>query len=89
MSTTTDTSIKLTLGYDNTDFTRTMSMSVDDSITAATVKQKIWDINDSISGGTADDLKNFLLADDYDGTNGRFAGITAAQINTIEETTIF
>ena len=84
-------SIKLTLGYDQSEFTRNMTIgNVADSIASdsATIKQKIRAINASIAGGTDDGLSDFFRADDYDGTGGTFSGITAAQIVSTEVTVI-
>lgn len=83
--------IKLTFGYDGSDFTRNLTLNgVDASIVAApaTVVNKIKGINASIAGGTDGGLNTFFLADDYDGTDGKFSGITAAQIITQEVTNI-
>ncbi len=84
-------SIKLTLGYDQSEFTRKMTIgNVADSIASdsATIKQKIQAVNASIAGGTDDGLKDFFRADDYDGTGGKFSGIVAAQIDSTEVTII-
>ena len=84
-------SIKLTLGYNQSEFTRNMTIgNVADSIASdsATVKEKIRAINESIAGGTDDGLVDFFRADDYDGTGGTFAGITAAQIVSTDVTVI-
>ena len=83
--------IKLTFGYDGTDFTRNLTLNgVESSVTAApaTIVTKIKAVNASIAGGTDGGLGTFFLADDYDGTDGKFAGITAAQIITQEVTNI-
>lgn len=87
MSTTA--TLRLTLAYNNSDFTRNYSMDVAETIAPAAVKQKIWDINDSIAAGTDDGLSTFFLADDYDGTNGTMKAIKAAQIETTTENIIF
>lgn len=84
-------SIKLTLGYNQSEFTRNMTIgNVADSIASdsATIKEKIRAVNESIAGGTDDGLVDFFRADDYDGTGGTFAGITAAQIVSTEVTVI-
>ena len=84
-------SIKLTLGYNQSEFTRNMTIgNVADSIASdsATIKEKIRAVNESIAGGTDDGLFDFFRADDYDGTGGTFAGITAAQIVSTEVTVI-
>ena len=77
-------SVKLTFGYDGSDFARIYSISVADSIAAdhTTIKSKIKAVNQSLAGGTAGGLDEFFLADDYDGTNGKFTAITAAKIVT-------
>lgn len=83
--------IKLTLGYDQTDFTRKITLgNVDDSIASdsASVKAQIQAINASIAGGTDGGLSTFFRSDDYDGVGGTFAGIVAAQIDSTEVTNI-
>lgn len=83
-------SIKLTLGYEGTDFTRNLTISgVADSI-AGDAKAKIKALNASIVGGTDGGLSTFFRSDDYDETEGigTFAGVTAATIVTTETTHI-
>lgn len=83
--------IKLTLGFDQTDFTRKITLSnVADSIASAsgTVKAQIQAINASLAGGTDGGLSTFFLSDDADGTAGTFTGIIAAQIDSTEITNI-
>lgn len=65
---TTDYSVKLTLGYEGTDFERAMTIKGVDSVsaTASTVKSKVQAVNASLSGGTDGGLSNFILSDDYD-----------------------
>ena len=83
-------SIKLTLGYEGTDFTRNMTISgVADSLVSG-VKTRIKAVNASIAGGTDDGLTDFFRAEDYDSTQGigTFTGITAAVVTTTETTHI-
>ena len=79
-------SVKLTFGYEGTDFTRTLTLhGVADSI-AGTAKARIKALNASVVGGTDGGLSDFLRSDDYDSEEGigTFTGITAAQITTTE-----
>ena len=84
-----NTSANFTFGYTGTDFKHGYSFSVADSIAAAPddIANAIKAINASLAGGTAGGLDEFFLADDFDGTNGKFASITAASIDedTIEQ----
>jgi hypothetical protein len=83
-------SIKLTLGYEGTDFTRNLTIGgVADSVVSG-VKANIKALNASIVGGTDGGLSTFFRADDYDETEGigTFSGITAATIVTTETTHI-
>lgn len=84
-----DTNVNLTFGYSGSDFKRGYSIPVADSIAAAPddLATAIKAINASLAGGTSDGLDVFFLADDYDGTNGKFASIIAASIDedTIEQ----
>lgn len=77
-------SLKLTFGYTGTDFTRNFTLSNIGTVASAhaDITTKIKGINSSVAGGTDDGMNTFFLADDYDGTNGKFAGITAASIVT-------
>ena len=72
--------LKMTFGYGDSDFTRTYSFEIADSLVSA-AKGKIIGINDSLTAGTAGGLSSFFISDDGD----NFTGITAAQI---EESTI-
>lgn len=86
-------SVTMTLGYSNTDFQRKLKFDgVADSLIPA-VKTKIKAVNASLAGGTDGGLSNFFVADDYDATDpdnvvGKFNGITAAQIDSVEVTYI-
>lgn len=83
-------SIKLTFGYEGTDFTRSFTMhNVDDSLVSG-AKAKIKALNASLAGGTDDGLSDFFRSDDYDSESGigSFTGITAATIVTTETTHI-
>lgn len=82
--------LKLTFGYEGTDFTRNLSIgNVADSLVPY-IKTKIKAVNASVVGGTDDGLSTFLRSDDYDPEEGigTFAGITAAQLTTTETTHI-
>lgn len=87
----TNSVIRLTLAYNQTDFTRNIAMSVEDSTAASvdTITNKIDAINASLAAGTDDGMSTFFLSDDYDGVGGTLARIKSAQVETVEETTIF
>lgn len=71
-----DNSVRLTLGYENTDFTRQIVFSdVPDSLLGG-VKDNVKAVNASLAAGTAGGLSAFFLSDDGD----NFTGFTAAQI---------
>ena len=83
-------SIKLTFGYEGTDFTRNLTIGgVADSVIPG-VKTKVKAVNASIAGGTDDGLADFFRSDDYDSDEGigTFTGITAATVVTTETTHI-
>ena len=89
---TTDYSIKLTLGYGNTDFERKLTLSGVDSVTAATetVRSKVQAINDSLAGGTDAGLSTFFRSDDYDASQS--VGALAEIVDCVIEkttTTVF
>ena len=83
--------LKMTFGYQNTDFTRKVTVkNVNSSLTAAAIKTNIKGVNSSITGGTSDGLPTFFRSDDFDSTNsiGAFSGITAAQLESTTVTVI-
>lgn len=82
-------SLALTFGYAGTDFTRIYTETVADSITAANVKTAVDAINASLKAGTADGLPDFFVADDFDGTNGKFNRILDATLENINSTVIY
>ena len=77
-------SLKLTLGYNGTDFERNLTFDnlVPDSIPSASdMRQRIKAINSSVASGTDGGMNTFFVADDYAGdTVGTFNGITAAEL---------
>lgn len=87
-------SIKLTLGYEGTDFTRNYTISgVADSIAADTDKivADIKAVNASLSGGTSGGLDEALRSEDYDASDsqnvvGKFNAIKAAVVYETEIT---
>lgn len=86
-------SIKLGIGYTNTDSTRQITISdVADSICAspATVKSKVQAINASLAAGTDGGLSDFFRSDDYDAVQsiGSFNQIKSATIVESEVTNI-
>lgn len=74
--------LKLTMGYEDTDFTRIYTTTIPNSIAAA-VKDNIKDINTSLLGGTAGGMESFFISDDGDYLQ---AIIAAKLIRTDEET---
>ena len=82
--------LKMTFGYENTDFTRNLTIAnVADSLTSG-IKNKIKAVNTSLAGGTAGGLDSFFRSDDYDSEAGigKFSGITAAQLESTTVTVI-
>lgn len=75
--------LKLTMGYEDTDFTRIYTATVPNSL-AASVKVNIIAINNSLSGGTADGMESFFISDDGD----YLKAIIAAKFISVEEETI-
>lgn len=73
--------LKLTAGYGDSDFTRTYSFEIADSL-VADAKTKIIGINDSLAAGTAGGLSSFFVSDDGD----NFTGFVAAQVESTEIT---
>lgn len=69
-------SVKLILGYENSNQTRSLLFNDLPSETINNVKTRAKAVNASISGGTDDGLASFFKDDD--GNN--FSGIQAAQI---------
>lgn len=72
--------LQLTASYENTDFTRTYSFTVPNSL-AAGVKHNIIGINDSLTEGTSNGLDEFFVSDDGD----KLELFTAAKFISIEE----
>lgn len=86
-------SVKITLGYNGTDFQRNMKFDDVANSALADVKAKVKAVNASLAGGTAGGLSTFFRADDYDATDpeniiGNFSSIVAAQIDSFEVTYI-
>lgn len=86
-------SVKITLGYNGTDFQRNMKFDDVANSALSGVKTKCKAVNASLAAGTAGGLSTFFLADDYDATDpeniiGNFNGIVAAQIDSSEVTYI-
>lgn len=82
--------LKMTFGYENTDFIRNMTIAnVADSVTSG-IKAKIQAVNASLAGGTAGGLDSFFRSDDYDSEAGigKFNRITAAQLESTTVTVI-
>ena len=58
--------IKLTLSYTGTDFTREIKINdvADEDAALETVRAKAKAVNESLAGGTSDGLDDFFRADD-------------------------
>lgn len=82
--------VKLTMGYSGTDFTRNVKIADIAAEDLDSIKTKIKAVNASIVGGTSDGLPAFFRSDDYDAENsvGTFTGITAAQLESTTVTVI-
>lgn len=78
-------SVTMFFGYEGTDFTRKYKFENVSASALLGVKAGIKAVNASLAAGTAGGLSTFFLADDYNGTIGAFTGITAAQIDSVEE----
>lgn len=85
-------SISFKLNYNYTDQTRTISIDDVDNTAAVpnTVRTKVNAINASLAGGTADELANIFVADDFDSSAGigTLKKITDVEIKSIVETPI-
>lgn len=92
MSTTTDYTINLTLGYEGTEFERTLALKNVDSVSAATetVRSNVKAVNASLEGGTDGGLSNFFRSDDYDASNsiGALNAIKQAVIKRADVTVL-
>ena len=81
-----DYSVKMTLGYEGTDFERSITVKGVDSVSAATetVRAKVKAINASLTGGTDGGLSNFFRSDDFDAEQniGKFNEIKQVVVNS-------
>lgn len=82
--------LKLTFGYNGTDFTRNFTISDVDSSVASGIKSKILALNASMTGGTSGGLNTFFRSDDFDSEEniGAFNGIKAASLTSETVTVI-
>lgn len=82
--------LKMTFGYQGTDFTRNVKITDIAADDLSGIKSKIKAVNASITGGTSDGLPNFFRSDDYDSEHsiGAFTGITAARLESTTVTEI-
>ena len=82
--------LRLTFGYDGTDFTRNFSISDVEQADISTIKSKIKALNSSVAGGTSGGLNTFFRSDDFDSEEniGAFNGIKAAALTTETVTVI-
>ena len=79
-------SVTLTLGYTNTDFTRKYKFTDVEVSALPAVKAKVQAYNAAIPAAD----KKVFISDDYDASDsenviGEFAGIIAAQYDSVEE----
>lgn len=83
-------SVKMKLAYNNTDFTRTMTISEVAESVLPNVETSIQSINDSLAAGTSGGLDTFFIADDYDAAQsiGSFKQISQAVVSSVTETDI-
>ncbi len=82
-------SVTLTLGYTNTDFTRKYKFTDVEVSALPDVKAKVQAYNAAIPAAD----KKVFISDDYDASDsenviGEFAGIIAAQYDSVEEENI-
>lgn len=86
-------STTLTLGYSNTEFTRSFKIDGLSAAALPNIKSKVLAINASLAAGTDGGLADFFRADDYDDSDpnlivGKFNRIVAAKAESTEETVI-
>lgn len=83
--------VELEFGYENSQDTRKYSFDMDDmgSTVASGIQSGCRAVNASLTAGTSDGLDTFFVADDFDGTNGKFNRIISATVVMTEETVIF
>ena len=85
-------SIIFTCNYKQSDFKRTYELTDIDSVSAAveTIRDKVNQINESLESGTATDLENLFVANDYNASQnkGTLARIDNVKLKTITETYI-
>ena len=83
----------LEFGYDGSDFKRTYTIEMADSIAANDrnnfVRSAVQAINASLSAGTSGGLDDFFVAEDFDGTNGKFNGIIYAAVTVDTDTVVY
>lgn len=85
-------SIIFTCNYKQSDFKRTYELTDIDSVSAAveTIRDKVNQINESLESGTATDLENLFVANDYNASQnkGTLARIDNVKLKTVTETYI-
>lgn len=84
--------LELQLGYTDSSYTNKLVIGeVADSIASdsSAIKQKINEINASLSASTDGGLADFIVANDFDGTGGKLRKITGAVITNIEEIIVY
>lgn len=88
--TKTTVSVTMTLGYTNTDATRTIKIGDVARSALSSVAAKTKAVNASLAAGTDDGLADFFRADDYDASDpnnivGKFNRIVAIKSDITEK----
>jgi len=83
MSTTTYT-VYMKMAYENSDFTRELKFSDVKASVISGIETSVQTFNANIT----EQEKGIFIADDYDGTNGKFNKIAEARVETLTETII-
>ena len=76
--------LKLTFGYEDTEFTRQYNFDVADSLDGDAAKVAILGVNTSLKNNTDDGLSSFFVSNEGDD----FTLITAAQLEEVNKTVL-
>lgn len=81
--------VSFKLNYNSSDKTRLVTIDnvIDEMAIPNTVRNKVNAINASLTGGTADELANIFVSDDFDSSQGigTLKKITDVEIKTVIE----